>query len=113
MQKISVIIPVYNTEQYLSLCLDYILLQSFKDFEVICVNDGSTDKSEKILENYSKFDGRIKYINTSHKGAGGGRNEGIKNSWGGIITFFDLDYNISPLMIKNFYNDILKTNSDF
>lgn len=113
MPKISVIIPVYNTEQYLSFCLDSVLLQSFKDFEVICVNDGSTDKSEKILENYSKFDGRIKYINTSHKGAGGARNEGLKVACGEFITFVDSDDTISPLMLENLYNDILKSNADF
>ena len=89
MPEISIIVPVYNTEKYLSFCLDSLILQTFKDFEVICVNDGSTDNSEKILENYSKFDDRIKYINIDSKSAGGARNEGWIQAKGKYISFVD------------------------
>ena len=62
MPKISIIVPVYNVEKYLSQCLDSILTQTFKDFECICVNDGSTDNSLSILQKYAKKDNRIKII---------------------------------------------------
>ena len=60
MAKISIITPVYNVENYLDICLDSILAQSYKDFEVICVDDGSTDSSPEILEKYAQFDKRIR-----------------------------------------------------
>ena len=78
MPKISVIVPVYNVEEYLDICLDTILLQTFKDFEVICINDGSSDNSLKILEHYQKFDDRIKIISTENKGLSHARNTGLK-----------------------------------
>ena len=63
MPKISVIVPVYNVAKYLERCLESILSQSFKDFEIICVNDGSTDNSLEILQQYAKKDKRVKIIN--------------------------------------------------
>ena len=63
MPKISVIVPVYNVEKYLKQCLDSILNQTFKDFECICVNDGSKDSSLSILQEYANKDSRIKIIN--------------------------------------------------
>ena len=68
MPKISVIIPVYNVENYISHCLDSILNQSFKDLEIICVNDGSSDNSLEILQNYSKRDQRIIVIDKDNEG---------------------------------------------
>ena len=68
MSKISVIIPVYNTEKYLPVCLDSVLSQSFKDLEVICVNDGSTDHSAAILKQYAKKDKRVKVLTQRNKG---------------------------------------------
>ncbi len=65
--KISIIIPVYNAEKYLSRCLDSVLTQSFTDFEVVCVNDGSTDRSLEILVEYRKHDDRIRVINQHNK----------------------------------------------
>ena len=62
MIKISIIIPVYNTEFYLNKCLDSVIKQDIEDFEIICVNDGSTDNSIKILKKYSRIDQRIKII---------------------------------------------------
>ena len=62
MPKISVIVPVYNVEEYLDVCLDTIIMQTFKDFEVICVDDGTQDSSGEILDKYALFDKRIKVI---------------------------------------------------
>lgn len=87
--KISVIIPVYNTAKYLKECLDSVLNQSFDDFEVICVNDGSTDNSLEILESYD--DDKIVIINQEHKGASAARNIAIKKSQGEYILFIDSD----------------------
>ena len=67
MALISVIVPVYNVEKYLRRCLDSILNQTFEDFEIICVNDGSTDSSMDILIEYSKKDSRIKLINKENE----------------------------------------------
>ena len=65
---VSVIIPVYNTENYLSRCLDSVLNQSLENIEIICINDGSTDSSLEILKNYQKKDNRIKIINKNNEG---------------------------------------------
>ena len=89
--KISTIIPVYNAEKYIEKCLDSILNQSFKDIEVICINDGSTDGTLKILENYSNKDNRINIINTENHGQGHARNIGINQANGEYISFVDAD----------------------
>ena len=68
--KVSVIVPVYNVKKYLAKCLDSIIAQTLKDIEIICVNDGSTDGSDKVLEEYKKKDARIQVVN--RKTAGGG-----------------------------------------
>lgn len=78
MPKISVIIPVYNVEAYLSECLDSVINQTFKDIEIICVNDGSTDNSLDILRTYAEKDPRIKVINQTNQGLSAARNTGIK-----------------------------------
>ena len=89
--KISTIIPVYNAEKYIEKCLESILNQSFKDIEVICINDGSTDGTLKILENYSKKDNRINIISTENHGQGHARNIGINQAKGEYISFVDAD----------------------
>ena len=89
--KISVIIPVYNTEEYLQKCLNSVINQTFKDIEIICINDGSTDKSLEILEEYSKKDDRIKILSQKNKGAGAARNYGLKIAKGEYISFVDSD----------------------
>ena len=95
---VSIVIPVYNAENFIKDCLDSILSQTYKDFEVILINDGSTDSSEKIIEEYIKKDDRICLINQENQGAPKARNLGIKKSKGKYIMFFDAD-------------DILKQNS--
>ena len=82
MVKISVIIPVYNVENYLNQCLDSVINQSFKEIEIICVNDGSSDNSLAILESYGKSDDRIRIIDQENQGQGAVRNLGIKQASG-------------------------------
>ena len=90
--KISVIIPVYNVEQYLPRCLDSVINQTFKDIEIICINDCSTDKSLAILKNYAIKDNRIKIIDLlRNQGASAARNKGIDNANGEYISFIDPD----------------------
>lgn len=89
--RVSVVIPVYNAEAYLSECLDSFLRQSFRDFEIICVNDGSADSSLKILESYAEKDKRIQVISQLNKGAGPARNEGFRHACGQYVLFFDAD----------------------
>lgn len=89
--KISVIIPVYNVEKYLAQCLDSVIGQTYKNLEIICVNDGSTDGSLKILEQYARQDARIRIINQKNAGLNGARNTGLRNVTGAYITFLDSD----------------------
>lgn len=89
--KISVIIPIYNTERYLEECLNSILKQSYDLYEVLMINDGSTDNSLDICKKYSKLDKRFITINQENKGVSNARNNGIRKSTGDIILFIDSD----------------------
>ena len=91
MSKFSIIIPVYNVKEYLEKCLESIVNQSFKDFEVICVNDGSTDNSLKILQKYAEKDKRFKVLNQENQGQGVARNNALKIANGEYILFVDPD----------------------
>lgn len=91
MNKISIIIPIYNTKNELKKCLDSICNQTYKDLEIICVDDGSTDGSEKILDDYSKQDCRIKLIHKENGGESSARNVGLKMATGQYIGFMDCD----------------------
>lgn len=91
MVKISVIIPVYNTEDYLKECLDSITHQTLQDIEIICVNDGSTDNSLNILKEYAKKDNRINIITQKNSGQGVARNNAMKHIKGKYFCFMDAD----------------------
>lgn len=92
MPKISVIVPVFNTEKYLQKCLESIVNQTYKDFEVIIVNDGSTDNSQKIIDEYIKeYPAKVKCINKENGGLSSARNCGIDNVTGDYIVFVDSD----------------------
>ena len=94
MVKISVIIPVYNKEEYLEECLESTLNQTLRDIEVICINDGSKDNSLEILKTYEEKDARIKVFNQNNSGAANSRNNGIKIANGEFVFFLDADHNI-------------------
>mgnify|MGYP000032580341 CR=1 FL=1 len=87
--KISVIIPVYNTERYLPRCLDSVLSNTYDNLEVICINDGSTDNSINILDNYKVSDERVVVINQKNSGVSAARNAGINVATGEYIAFID------------------------
>ena len=84
---ISVIVPVYNTEKYLRRCIDSILAQTYKDFELILIDDGSTDNSGLICDEYEKNYNRIRVIHQQNSGVSVARNEGVKVSEGNYIVF--------------------------
>lgn len=86
--KVSVIIPVYNTEEHLGACLDAVLMQSLEDIEVICVDDGSKDDSLSILKTYAFLDSRIKILTQEHLGAACARNKGLAEATGEFVCFF-------------------------
>ncbi len=99
---ISVIIPVYNVENYLRQCLDSILNQTYTDFEAICVNDGSTDNSLNILNEYAQKDSRIKVISQKNKGLSGARNTALKFAKGKYICFVDSDDYVKETYLETF-----------
>ena len=109
---ISVIIPVYNVELYLRRCVDSVINQTYKLLEIILVDDGSTDSSGKICEEYSKTDNRIKVIHKTNGGLSDARNAGIEICKGDYITFVDSDDWIDPDLVKHLYDIIVKFNAD-
>ncbi len=88
---VSVVLPVYNVEKYLPECLNSVIGQTYKNIEIICVNDGSPDGSEKIISDYMKKDSRIILINQKNQGLSGARNTGLENAKGEYIIFLDSD----------------------
>lgn len=100
--KISVIIPVYNAEVYLHRCVDSILSQSFKDFEVLLIDDGSTDQSGMICDEYANSDERVKVFHKKNGGVSSARNVGLNNSIGEWITFVDSDDYVAPNFLYRF-----------
>ena len=112
MGLISVIVPVYKVEKYLERCIDSILAQTFNDFEVICVNDGSPDKCGKILEKYAKKDKRIKVITQKNQGSSQARNNGMKKAKGKYIYFLDSDDYIHPQLLEICYEFATKNKAE-
>ena len=110
--NISVIILIFNAERYLSECLESIVNQSFKDIEIICINDGSKDKSEKIIKEYAQKDKRIILFNQDNKGAGLARDKGVELSKGEYISFIDSDDIFHYRTLEIAYNNLKKYNSD-
>lgn len=103
MPKISVIVPVYNVEKYLPQCLDSILAQTFTDFELILVNDGSKDRSGNICDEYAQKDSRIVVIHKENGGASSARNSGLDIAKGEWISFIDSDDYVTP----NYLSDLI------
>lgn len=103
---ISVIIPIYNVENYLDKCLDSIIKQTYKNIEIICVNDGSTDSSLEILQNYTKKDARIKIINQPNKGVGCARNVGLSIANGEFVSFIDSDDRVDENLYQTCMDNI-------
>lgn len=112
MCKVSIIIPIYNTQKYLGKCLESVIDQTLKDIEIILVNDGSIDESLRICMEYEKKDKRIKVIDKNNEGVSIARNIGIENSNGEYICFVDSDDYIEKDMLNNMYNSILNNEAD-
>ena len=98
--KISVVVPVFNVEDYLCACIESIINQSFRDLEIILVNDGSTDSSLDICNTFSARDQRITVINQKNTGLSGARNSGIKAARGEYILFVDSDDFVAANSLK-------------
>lgn len=109
MCKISIIVPVYNTEKYLEKCLNSLISQTLEDIEILCINDGSTDNSIKILEQYANRDSRIKIINKKNAGVSAARNTGISQAKGEYLGFVDSDDYVD----LNFYEKLYNTAKEY
>lgn len=110
--EFSIIVPVYNVEQYLRQCVDSIIQQTFTDFEVILVDDGSTDSSGQICDEYERLNSSIRVIHQKNRGPAGARNTGIEASSGKWILFFDSDDWIEHDTLEVLYSNICKSNLD-
>lgn len=111
-ELISVVIPVYNVEKYLDRCLDSVVNQTYKNLEILLIDDGSTDKSSKICDNWAIKDKRIKVIHKNNAGLGMARNTGIENATGNYICFFDSDDYVNVEILNKSYALIKKENAD-
>lgn len=111
--KVSVIIPVYNAQKYLKICLDSVINQTLKDLQIICVNDGSTDESLSIINEYAAKDGRILVIDQNNAGLGAAYNNGMKAAKGEFIGFVEPDDFIAEDMFENLYITAKNNNVDF
>lgn len=109
---VSIIVPIYNVENYLSQCIDSLLAQSYRNIEIILVDDGSNDSSGSIADEFAKKDHRIRVIHTSNNGVSSARNKGIETSTGEYICFVDADDSVLPIYVEYLLNLILTYDAD-
>lgn len=109
--KISVIVPCYNQEKYIKECLDSLVSQTFKDYEVIVIDDGSTDDSAEIVNEYVKHNKNIRLIRQANQGVVVARNNAIKQAQGTYIYPLDADDKIAPTCLERLYHIISTTNN--
>ena len=112
MARLSIIVPVYKAEKYIHKCLDTILSQTFTDFELLLVDDGSPDKCGEICEQYAKSDNRIKVFHKENGGVSSARNLGLSKAEGAYIAFIDPDDYIDKDMVKDTITYLQKTDGD-
>ena len=110
--KVSVIIPVYNGERYLRACIDSVLNQTWRDFELICVDDGSTDGTAAILEDSASGDARIRVLHRPHSDAGSCRNAGYDAANGDALAFLDADDVFSPRLLEVLVDGLVSQDAD-
>ncbi|TYA71868.1 glycosyltransferase [Seonamhaeicola marinus] len=110
--KISIIIPVYNVEAYIDRCLESVINQTHKNLEILLINDGATDNSGKLCDDYALKDSRIKVIHQKNKGLSGARNTGLKLATGDYISFIDSDDWVEANMLELMLEISLKQNVD-
>ena len=111
-EKITVIVPVYNVENYLNKCLDSLINQTYKNLEIIVINDGSTDNSGKICQEYAQKDNRIIYIEKENGGQSEARNMGLDRMTGSYVTFVDSDDWVEPDYVEVLYNKLIEYQAD-
>src|SRR5699024_4722048 len=109
---ISIIIPVYNKEQYLNECIKSVIYQKYEDIEIIVINDGSRDNSENIIKEWSIIDNRIKFISQNNQGVARARNKGISLAKGKYIFFLDADDYLEKTAISKLVTNAKHTKSD-
>lgn len=112
MEKISIIAPVYQVEKYIGQCIESVINQTFKNFELILIDDGSKDKSGNICDEYAKRDKRIHVVHTENKGAASARNRGLDLATGKYIAFVDGDDYLAKNMLDKLYKVITQENCD-
>lgn len=112
MAKVSVIVPIYNTEKFLDKCLASLINQTLQDIEIICINDGSTDNSLSVLEKHANIDSRIRVLNQENKKQGAARNLGMRIAVGEYIGFVDSDDWVDLDYYERLYNTAVKNNAD-
>ena len=112
MPNISVIVPVYNAERYLKKCIDSILAQTFRDFEVLLIDDGSTDLSGSICDGYADADKRVRVFHKQNEGVSQARNDGIKQATGEYLAFSDSDDTVEPDWLETLRQKAEQTNAD-
>ena len=111
--KVSVIIPVYNVEKYLRQNLQSVADQTLKEIEIICVDDGSTDSSFEIVQEFAAKDPRFVAVQQKNAGAGAARNNGLRRARGEYLSFLDSDDFFAPDMLETAYNKAQETKADF
>ena len=109
---VSILVPVYNVSKYLRQCLDSLVNQTLSDIEIICVNDGSTDESGKILQEYAAVDSRIVVVNKANGGLPSARNAGLDVARGKYVGFVDGDDYVDSDMYRKMYNAAIANNAD-
>ena len=109
---VSIIVPIFKVEKYLKRCIDSILNQTYRNIEIILIDDGSPDNCGKICDDYAKKDDRIKVIHKENKGVSQARNDGIKLSKGKYIAFVDSDDYVEKNFIEILYNNIIENDAD-
>ena len=111
-EKITVIVPVYNVENYLNKCLDSLINQTYKNLEIIVINDGSTDNSGEICQEYAQKDNRITYVEQENGGLSDARNAGLERMTGSYVTFVDSDDWVEPNYVEVLHNKLIGYQAD-
>lgn len=112
MTRVSVIVPIYNAEKTLRRCLDGLLNQSLKDIEIVCVNDGSSDGSLRICQDYASRDSRIRIIDKPNSGVSDTRQTGLDNANGEFVIQHDADDYVDAVFLETLYNEAVNNNAD-
>ena len=110
--KVSVIVPIYNTEKYLDQCIESIVSQEYADLEILLINDGSTDGSGNICRKWEALDARVRYVEKENEGQGIARNLGIRLAAGEYIIFVDSDDYIERELVGRVLNRITEEKAD-